>query len=351
MSTESNKKLQQLKEDRLLPGPAVRNVFCLHGRLTTRTGLHIGSGTSPAGEDASARENRGEDGAGRNVQLVMLEAPQAGQTGGLDADPSRMPDGSPLLGCFPYIPATSLRGVLRSWVDGMLRPFGPSIAAFDGQGGIKISDLEDEGRRLGDTKTSYDLADPDIIDQKRAEYLKNNLDLVAGLFGSTHWRSKVEVDPARIDLGKVRGNDVRPLLYRVPHVAIDPHLGAAEDRKLFETELVRPGVQFLVTMRAQNVKHWELGLLLLALDSFNHKSFPTRIGGHTQQGCGELHFELERIEQLGANSSSSVLDEWISSQRSGTQGARVTEVGAFKSQCIEAFAKVCHEVFPTPGAG
>jgi CRISPR/Cas system CSM-associated protein Csm3 (group 7 of RAMP superfamily) len=342
MSIDSDKRLKQLKEERCLPGPAVRNVFWLQGRLTTRTGLHIGSGTRPAGDT---------DGEGRNLQLVMLEAPQAGQIGGLEDDPSRKPDGSPLPGCFPYIPATSLRGVLRSWIGGMLGPYGPPVASFNGQGGINISRLEDASRTSSDAKTPEDLADPDVIDQKRAEYLQSNLDLVAGLFGSTYWRSKVEVDPARIDRSKIRSDDVRPLLYRVPRVAIDPHLGAAEDRKLFETELVRPGAQFLVTMRAQNVMYWELGLLLLALDSFNHRSFPTRIGGHTQQGCGELQFDLERVEQLGANTGRSVLDDWISSQRSETNDARVPKVGAFKSQCIEALAKVCREAFPMMAAG
>ncbi len=289
MKSPNPERLQALKAERLLPGPAVENEYLITGTFETVTPLHIGAGQYPA--------------AG-NIQLVMVESPPAGVSAG--SIPGRAQDKpfEPLQGCFPFIPATSLRGAIRSFCERMLAPWGRKVASLNGDSNVQPEDVESAA---SDDETD----DPasDIDDEKRATHLRDHLDLVSGLLGAASWQSKIRFDPARVSAEQRRWSP-SGVLHRIPRVAIDHILGTAEDSKLFETEVVRPGAKFDVRIRARNVRDWELGLLLVALESFNHTSFPTRLGGSTQQGLGELRWTPARIESL-MHAEENALDAFI----------------------------------------
>jgi CRISPR/Cas system CSM-associated protein Csm3 (group 7 of RAMP superfamily) len=283
------------------------------------------------GAVAAACPQCGRQSTADNINRVLLEAPAVdpNDTNGTRAS-DRDEQGRPLPGCYPYIPATSLRGVLRGWCEGMMGAWKPDVASINGDGGINIEELEEDAREAAGNNP-----DPDRLDEARAQLLLERLDLVSGLFGGARWRSKVEIDPARVP-GRRKDaspDEIAKLLTRLPHVAIDPHLGAADAGKLFETELVRPGVEFELTIRARNVQRWELGLLFLALESLNDPVFPTRIGGHTRQGYGQVAFDLIDVQALGHDGTTNVLSAWVEAVLAGRSGRSLQEPQSFVAEC------------------
>lgn len=181
---------------------------------------------------------------------------------------------------------------------------------------------------------------PDSMDRKRANYFRDNLNLVAGIFGSTGWRSKVEFDPGR--LTESSKNSKGELLVCMPRVAIDPHLRAAEDRKLFVTELVRPGVSFDIKLRAQNLKDWEFGLLLLAMDAFNHPYFPNRLGAMTAQGYGQMKWELSEIGEM---KGPTLLADFVAGRRENRQGRPNPDPKGTVERCIKSLQEMWSSIY------
>lgn len=302
--------LAELKAGRHLPGPHVHNEVLLTGTLTTRSPLHVGSGLQIAGtREERHRDRDPTEHETSNLNGVML-IPPANPQGAHAEDPAR--DAKtlwPLPGAAPFIPGTSLRGVLRSWVRGVLCAY-PGAATDSGDPNVSAEDLE---------KVVQAHADPAERDEARAEQLRQNLDLLSGLFGCTWWRSKVEVDLARLANPAEAGPG---LVRRLPRVAIDHELGTVSGGKLFQVEMVRPGVTFAFGVRARNVRGWELGLLLAALDAFNHDAFPLRVGGHTQQGYGELDCRVARAVVYGQidGQGSGYFDDWVAGQGNPRHG-------------------------------
>ncbi|RME26836.1 MAG: hypothetical protein D6798_05865 [Deltaproteobacteria bacterium] len=277
--------IQQLQQERFLPGPRIYNLVRIEGTLTTKTPLHIGSG-----EQASTGETDAEGRPRNNLKPVLLEVPTAGAT-------SRRSDhgGWPPDGCRPFIPGSSLKGVLRSWCEQLLAPWGDDAACVGGDQRLSTRDLEEHLRDRRSQATEEQRSAPGFDDRVRADLLRQQVDLVSGVFGTGRWRGKVEVGPGRVQ-GRARARD---LLARLPRVAIDPVLGAAEDGKLFFVEVVRPGTEFSIQLRLRNVRRWEVGLLALALESLNDPDFPTRIGAHTQQGLGQVTWSVKTCTVVG----------------------------------------------------
>lgn len=302
--------LDALKKNRLFPGPMVVNEVLLTGTLTTRSPLHVGSGVQVQGTRRERhRDHQVTEHEVSNLNGVMLIPPR-GAANPQDADPARDPETLwPLPGAAPFIPGTSLRGVLRSWVRGVLCVY-DGAATESGDPNVAAAELE---------RLAQQHAEPSDRDLKRAELLRDQLDLLSGLFGCTWWRSKVEVDLARLSAGQEAGPG---LVSRLPRVAIDHTLGTVAEGKLFQVEMVRPGVRFDLSVRARNVLGWELGLLIAALDAFNHQAFPLRVGGHTQQGYGELECRVDRAVVYGKidGVGKDYFDDWARGQANPKHG-------------------------------
>lgn len=279
-------RLQELRRERLLAGPAIHNVCQIKGTLRTKTPLHIGTGE-----------------AGKNVNLVCVQAPAVGGATSRAGDEYTPPT------TLPYIPGTTLRGILRSWTEAMLGPYDT---------GSPTGEDRDNDGDVGEPrdKRATDRAAQDL---ERAQRDKGELDIVSGLFGSTRWRSKVAILDA-----PCRGERPAAEYYgQTTRVAIDRDLGTADEGKLFGVEYVRPNTKFHVTLEACNVRGWELGLLFHALASFNDKSFPTRIGAHTGHGFGEVEWKCTAIEADGwLQQQGTYFEAWLRRQQ-GAPPAKV----------------------------
>lgn len=274
--------LTTLKTQRLPWGPGVHNRVVLKGTLKTRSPLHVGLGKTRVAN---------QDSGDLACKLMLRDRGEHGT---------------------PYIPGTSLRGVLRAWCLHMLGLYGAEVAA-------EPSDAAGADRALG-TGT----ADPGSAkwedDQEDAASHLAKVDLVSGLFGSTRAKSRLEIWDARPS-GNWDRNTRESVVSRV---AIDPHLGTADPGKLFSVEYVRSGAEFPVTLHLRNVTAWELGLVLEALEAFNDRWFPLQVGGLTNHGYGVMKWTLRAERGVGvlgtvpglktSDSSSSVLKTWLANR-------------------------------------
>lgn len=369
--TADSDALKQHKTSRYLPGPGIINRYWVRGTLTTRTPLHLGTGEmGPSWKNpqrrkeeiqrrkaALAAEGRHEEAKradlGNFCNYVLLE--QQGVDGGAPRDE----DGSPR--ARPVIPGTSLRGVLRSWLEGFLAPFnapghynitGLSATAYDTEQGVTDDDLDQVAQAV---RGQPDFGQLSRREQQRAvrrvveRHLREEADLVSFLFGCTRLRSRVAIASAS---GAESYKDVKKVkkLYEVRSgVSIDRDTGAAAAHKVFDVELVGSGVTFTVDLRLSNVRYWELGMVLAALEVFNHPLFPIQLGGGTQHGYGQMGWKLKELYQLGSDEAGPPsLDDWLAGTDPAGDPAEHLSIPRRRPEgttSVEAFAKHCQEAF------
>ncbi|MBI4652489.1 hypothetical protein HY745_14675 [Candidatus Desantisbacteria bacterium] len=279
---DRNEYLKKIKRDRYFPGPEIINIYKIIGKLKTATPLHIGSGDSGKKGISDEEEN--------NCALI-------------ERDNKKM----------PYIPGSSLRGTLRNYLETNLTPFN-SIdeydvsslvvtslpdAEFEKHKGITDDDIENKkneiNRNLFNNLLSGNESEK-YLSNEMAKFYIENLDLIAGLFGSGRYKGKIEIDSGII-LDPSDWSDKK--IFIMPGVAIDQETGTAKDKSLFTYELITQDVEFKIEFTLRNVKYWELGMIFEAMNAFNHKHFPLRLGGLTNNGYGKMSCQIEKVYQIG----------------------------------------------------
>jgi len=181
----------------------------------------------------------------------------------------------------PYIPGSSLKGVIRSAIERELR--GEGVAVCDpldhGQScGGKNSRLIQQLQRKGERKQLLDVIDGFCIACK--------------LFGSPHYRGRVRFADAYP--AKRRGMPEYHTAVR-PGIAIDRRSGSVMGKALFQAEYVAPDSTFESIIIGRNLEDYELALLLRTLLRFNSRAL--RVGGLTNKGFGVLKVGILAIER------------------------------------------------------
>ena len=169
----------------------------------------------------------------------------------------------------PCIPGSSLKGVLRSALRATLRT-----------GGIESGEFE---RMFG----SPDPAAPDSCG------------------------GAVEFHDARVPDGFVAPSfhhappwwDATRLSAIDGGVALNPKTRTADEHKLFHCEYVPAGVEFNVSITAQNLEETDVSLLLQALEAFNPRedvelADPLALGAGSQGGKGRMQWHLTAVRRL-----------------------------------------------------
>lgn len=211
----------------------LRERVVLAGTLTTRTALHIGGG---AGE------------------LEAVDLPVVKTHAGL-----------------PFIPGSSLKGVVRSTVESLLR-------AAEIQG-LSACDPFDDAKACGSPRNPGASMDSHCA--------------VCRLFGSYGVASHVRFSDAHLD----HPGGPSPLEKR-DGVAIDRDLRVAADKRKYDVEVVAPGTTFALEILAQNLEPWQLGLLLAGLDPIE-QGF-TALGGFTSRGLGRVEIQWKALTRSTA---------------------------------------------------
>jgi CRISPR-associated RAMP protein (TIGR02581 family) len=236
----------------------------LHGTLACETGMHIGTGeqVAPGASDLPVVK----DAVGR-----------------------------------PFVPGSSLKGVLRSYAERLVNSLMP-VAPDDVdrlRNTCTSCILHTESRFCLSTYQKYrdDFSrkrerDEFPSDHAMTDWIRQHTCAVCQFFGSPYLAGRVWVKDAFMT-GAAPSLEVRH------GVAIDRDRRAAAALLLFDVEVVPPTSTFCVEIRVENADHAELGLLFLILDQLQDGAL--RLGGRGTAGMGRVTYARSRIVHLAAD--------------------------------------------------
>lgn len=202
----------------------------------------------------------------------------------------------------PFIPGSSLKGVVRAYVERLLRTLDELKQTHRGER-LWACDPLDDAKRCIIAKCCDHCEDcqgaccPDcsrckscmvkrvtqnnrLDDQKLAQEIWQHSCTACRLFGSPWLASRVAFQDAMLANREslLRLTEVRD------GVGIDRDLGSAKARIKYDFETVPSGAEFDITIVVENAEEWEVGLLLLALEAMREGELP--VGGKTTRGPG-----------------------------------------------------------------
>lgn len=172
----------------------------------------------------------------------------------------------------PYLPGSSLKGVLRSRCE--------QLAATFGDPDEVCNILDQEGKssgRLSCTKVVENVADFQERYRTACPICK--------LFGCGGLASRLAVSDAYL-VGRLQSDSFTSR----SGVGINRQRGAAESGALFFYEALQKGV-FRLTLTLENFELWQLGLTAYALDELLHGRLP--VGYGSRRGLGLLSGRVE----------------------------------------------------------
>lgn len=271
-------------------------------KLTTKSHLRVGAGEGSV--DISAADN----------PIIRALVYKAQEEGG-EKQPVRV----------PYIPGSSLHGVIRSWVEKALRSSAEPLSIEELKASLEkleeehqkdvLDKAKEEIRALtgksyendeewfADWKVYVDVCDPmsevdrcDRISAREVErrrwkegwqeaigrYTRGCK--VCRIFGYTGQRGRVKIMPAFPTTDKIP-------IDIITRVAINRLTGAADEGKLFDMEAIPPGVDFYFFLVLENLSpeekaDFEMGIRALSLQL-------AAVGAHSTIGFGMVEVERE----------------------------------------------------------
>jgi CRISPR/Cas system CSM-associated protein Csm3 (group 7 of RAMP superfamily) len=234
-----------------------QNRWRITGSLTAISNLHIGSGGS-----IPAVENR---------DSASLKQDKAGDA----------PDAAEVVTDIhekPYIPASALKGNIRSWLEKKFQGQKELILEIFGE----TADKNNNGRG----------GKAEFLDAPLTKYLGNGSHI--NLWNKTR-QTGIETS-----------------------IVIDRTRGTAREGKLFNLEYVPPGVEFNLEIVGQNMSYTEIAFLLAGLEGFNDGANPITLGGDTRSGKGRMKWACESINLVGRKDKK--LRDWLKNGNGGVDG-------------------------------
>jgi CRISPR-associated RAMP protein (TIGR02581 family) len=216
---------------------ALQNRLIVGGELVARTGVRIGAG-------------RSNDVSGSNLPVLR------------DAR-SR-----------PFIPGASLKGALRARLEALIRAVAPEQA-------LDLPELEAWQRaQIEPLKQDDDLRNDD---RALTKAIWNHSTMIDQTFGAPWFAGRLFVKDALVVETLWFGQ------YEVRNgVALNRDTETAEERLLYEYEVVPAGTRFDFELVLENAEPWQWGMMLLALKPWERGE--AAIGGFRTRGLG--HIEL-----------------------------------------------------------
>lgn len=205
---------------------------------------------------------------------------------GSDLPVMKTPDG------LPFIPGSSLKGVIRSYVERILRTLAGMGKSIGGER-LWACDPLDKEQSCVPPREKERLAEAAKKKlAEKAEKCHSSFDecftklvfaescTACRLFGHQWMASRVAFQDAYLV-----NAEALPVLFEVRDgVGIDRDLGAAKRGLKYDFETVPRGAAFGFKVVAENCEDWEMGLLCLAFDAL--KRGELAIGGKSTRGLG-----------------------------------------------------------------
>ena len=221
---------------------ALANRYVIDGTLVSLAPLHVG-GAPPNGES---------------------DAPFLRDSGG------------------PYIPGSSLRGVMRSSLERILQGLGGHRGCVLFVKESHPSCLTDEANREAFEKKLKG-SDTQKAEEVRRAVLNGGVCDVCALFGSPLVASKLRLDDCRLKTpGRFTVRD---------GVGIDRDTESARDRLKFNFEALEPGAEFTFSMQVENATAADFALLGIVLGELTGPGLD--VGGKKSRGFGRVTLKAD----------------------------------------------------------
>ncbi len=297
-------------------GDAFENRYRFEGELLAKTPTHVGTG----GERKEVRTESKEPDVAPETQGIALIARDFHDR--------------------PYLPGSSLRGVVRHYLLQIFRSFGRRIA--------QDPDYETEDSPILDQK-GRKIKFRELEQEQQKTYMRDHASLLEQLFGTPFAEGKIEfwdapavnTVAATNDADKEKGWQQERQSYVVRSVAINPLTGAAEGGKLYAFEVAPPGLRYHVNLVGQNLSDVELGFLLFGLFGFNSEIFPLTVGAMSGRGFGQMQFELKNLYRVKRDE----LGNWVNMAGAGNHAgySALPKVNLPVNQLIKPFKDAFHQ--------
>lgn len=202
----------------------------------------------------------------------------------------------------PFIPGSSLKGVIRAHTERLLRTLDAIGKKHEGERLWACDPLDEKNRcviarccencegcrgnccnacrRCKSCMVKRHQRNGFLDDEKFTAELWSQSCTACRLFGSQWLASRVAFQDAMLS----NDNELLRLTEVRDGVGIDRDLGSARKRIKYDYEVVPAGARFDVRIVVENAEEWEIGLLLLSLKAMEQGELP--IGGKTTRGLG-----------------------------------------------------------------
>lgn len=206
----------------------------------------------------------------------------------------------------PVIPGSSVKGVLRSEIERILRTLGAQQKKIDGKP-IQACDSSDpclKREERPDLVSKYTI-NGELDHEEFAKEIFSRLCTACELFGSGESASHVMIKDMSLYSERIR-TELRD------GVAIDRDTGTAKSGALFDFEIVPVGAEFAFEAILENVEDWQLGLFGIALKLWERGEIA--LGGKTTIGMGFGKLKEISVKMVNADN---LINHVITGEASG----------------------------------
>ena len=190
---------------------------------------------------------------------------------------------------FPYIPGSSFKGVLRAYVESIIRSLMTKRSVVcnpiqDSEQCITRSEMANLRKKRDKHKWNDGKFNAEILSKTC---------WVCQLFGSLWYASKLQIRDLHVQKDVWFGQYLQR-----DGVAIDRDTETAADRQLYDYEVVPAGVTFDFKAIVDNAENWQLGMLYLGISAFENGELT--IGGGSSRGLGAIKLSLNTASYIDA---------------------------------------------------
>jgi CRISPR-associated RAMP protein (TIGR02581 family) len=194
----------------------------------------------------------------------------------------------------PYIPGSSFKGALRSYLESMVRGMAPPGVDLRRLACNPVSNSGEEcclsAGEMRDLLTQHN------DDEELAQAVSAALCLVCSTFGSPYLASTVQIR----DLPTVAEEWIGQFQVR-DGVAIDRDKGTVAGKQLYDYEVVPAGTRFQLHLVADNLTPWQRGLLWIGIRALERGD--VALGGFTGRGLGWVRLEERESDFIDGSES------------------------------------------------